>query len=160
MRLDDLDRESRRVKIRGKGNKVHTAHWQPKLDGLLNAWLDGGYRASYTPAENSPYLFVTRSTEKMSPRTINDVVVQAADNAGIQEVLYEDSRGHSHYKYTSHSLRHSFAMHYLQNGGSIEGLSKLLAHSKIETTQIYGDILEERAKDEYDEYAPTIDLDF
>lgn len=61
----------------------------------------------------------------------------AADNAGIQETLYEDEAGKNQYKVTSHTLRHSFAMHYLKNGGSLEGLSKLLAHSSVTTTKIW-----------------------
>jgi site-specific recombinase XerD len=49
-------------------------------------------------------------------------------------------------------------MHWLQNGGSIEGLSKNLAHASVTTTEIYGEILDERAREEYEQYAPDIDL--
>lgn len=49
-------------------------------------------------------------------------------------------------------------MHYLENGGTIEGLSKLFAHSSVTTTEKYGEILDERAKDEYEEFAPQIEL--
>ncbi|WP_232688571.1 tyrosine-type recombinase/integrase [Halobacterium zhouii] len=156
--LADLDRENRQVQIRGKNGTVHTAHWQPKLDGLLTAWLDGGYRAASPYARESDYLFLTESSLSLSPSRLNDVVREAAENAGIQEVLYTDASGSKHYKITSHTLRHSFAMHYLQNGGSIEGLSKLLAHSSVTTTEIYGEILEERAKDEYEQFAPQINF--
>jgi len=41
-----------------------------------------------------------------------------------------------------HSLRHTFATRYLREGGSIEALSKLLGHSEIRTTEIYGAIEE------------------
>jgi integrase len=39
-----------------------------------------------------------------------------------------------------HSLRHTFATRYLRDGGAIEALSKLLGHSEIRTTEIYGAI--------------------
>lgn len=158
VKLSDLDREERRVQVRGKNETVHTAHWQPKLDGLITRWLDLGERSASPYARESEYLFLTESSPQMSGNTINKIVKQAAENAGIQEVLYEDARGNNHYKITSHTLRHSFAMHYLQNGGSIEGLSKLLAHSSVTTTEIYGEILDERAKDEYEQFAPNIDF--
>jgi len=157
--LDDLDREQRQVQVRGKHDTVHTAHWQPKLDSLLSAWLDSGYRAASPYAEESPYLFVPDSGPQVSGDRLNKIVVQAARNAGIQEVLYEDAAGRNRYKYTSHALRHSFAMHWLQNGGSLDDLSKHLAHSSVTTTEIYGEILKERASEEYEQYAPNIDFD-
>ena len=159
VRLDDLDREQRQVRVRGKNDTIHTAHWQPKLDGLLQTWLDGGYRAASPYAGDSPYLFLTESSPQMNGGVVNDIVVQAAENAGIQEVLYTDAAGNAHNKYTSHALRHSFAMHWLENGGSIEGLSKHLAHQSVTTTEIYGEILEERASEEYEQFAPDIDFD-
>lgn len=158
IRLGDLDREHRQVQVRGKNGKVHTANWQPKVDGLLMAWLDGGYRDASPYARESEYLFVTESSPQLSGNQLNKIVKQAAENAGIQEVLYTDAAGSNHYKITSHTLRHSFAMHFLQDGGTLEGLSKLLAHSSVTTTEIYGEILEERAKDEYEKFTPGIEI--
>lgn len=160
IKIGDLDRENRQVQVRGKRGKINTAHWQPRLDGLLTAWLDGGYRNASPYARQSDRLFLTESSPQISGSRLNDIVKEAAKNAGIQEVLYVDAGGKRQSKVTSHILRHSFAMHYLQNGGSIEGLSKLLAHSSVTTTEIYGEILDERASDEYEQFAPDIEIDF
>lgn len=159
VKISDLNREKRQVKVRGKGDTTHTAHWQPKLDPLLTKYIENGYRDESPYAEESEYLFVTPKTPKIDGQTINDVVVRAAENAGIQKMLYVDARGAEHNKYTSHTLRHSFAMHWLENGGSMEGLSKHLAHSTITTTEIYGEILDERADEEYQEFAPQLSED-
>ena len=45
-----------------------------------------------------------------------------------------------------HSLRHSFATHYLENGGAVSDLQMQLGHSKLETTQIYASALSERRR--------------
>jgi len=77
----------------------------------------------------------------------------------LQKIIYTDARGAEHNKYTSHTLRHSFAMHWLDNGGSMEALSKHLAHSSITTTEIYGEVREDRASKEYEEFAPDLNTD-
>jgi len=47
---------------------------------------------------------------------------------------------------TFHSLRHSFATHFLEGGGSTTDLMAQLGHSKLETTQIYAAALSERRR--------------
>jgi|GEM_PF-2284379 len=49
---------------------------------------------------------------------------------------------------TTHTARHTFAVNYLNAGGSIEVLSKLLGHSSIKTTSIYGRISNKRIDEE------------
>ena len=39
--------------------------------------------------------------------------------------------------YTSHTLRHSFATHMLDNGSNIHVIKTLLGHCKLETTMVY-----------------------
>ena len=45
-------------------------------------------------------------------------------------------------KATLHILRHSIATHLLQNGMSIENISRFLGHSTLDSTQIYTHILQ------------------
>lgn len=160
VKLSDLTREERRVQVRGKNNKVHTAKWKAKLDGLLTAWIDGGYRDASPYARESDYLFLSNAAPYLRGQQINKIIVKAAKNAGIQEVLYTDAQGRNQHKITSHSLRHSFAIHWLENGNSMESLSRHMAHSSITTTEIYGEILEERAMEEYDKFEPGLELEF
>lgn len=49
-----------------------------------------------------------------------------------------------------HLSRHSFAVMYLNRGGSIEALSKILGHSTIKSTMVYGKITNIRLDDEID----------
>ena len=55
-----------------------------------------------------------------------------------------------HKPLTSHIARHSFAVMFLNKGGSMEALSKILGHSTIKTTQIYGKITDIRLDNEID----------
>lgn len=52
---------------------------------------------------------------------------------------------------TTHIARHTFVTTvWLANGVSMEATSKMLGHSSIKTTQIYGKIVESRVGDEMD----------
>lgn len=55
---------------------------------------------------------------------------------------------------TFHSLRHSFATHFLEGGASITDLQSLLGHSSIRTTQIYARMVDPRTR------ASVLALDF
>ncbi len=55
---------------------------------------------------------------------------------------------------TSHSLRHSFATHFLTGGGNVRDLQAQLGHSRLETTQRYADLVSERRR------AGVLALDF
>lgn len=159
VKVGELDRNNRQVDVTVKGGKEHTAKWHSDLNGLLTQWLDYGYRDSYSTSDSSPYLFLTNRSEQISVRRVNGFIDEAAENAGIQEVMYTDAAGREFKKVTPHKLRHSFAMHFLKDGGSIEALNNRLAHSSVITTEIYGEIQDDRGMKEYDEHMQAVGSD-
>lgn len=75
-----------------------------------------------------------RYTEEFAP----DQRIFELDTSTVQLTLrrLRDQAGFTK-KITPHKLRHSFATHLKQAGGSIVDIQKLLGHSNLNTTQIY-----------------------
>jgi integrase/recombinase XerD len=72
------------------------------------------------------YLLPTRSGGKVSVRNIERDFKTLFKQIGIEGV-----------RASPHTIRHSFAVCYLRNGGNLEFLRRILGHSSLITTQKY-----------------------
>ncbi|WP_265165385.1 tyrosine-type recombinase/integrase [Salinimicrobium tongyeongense] len=77
-----------------------------------STWCFNGY-----DRENNP--------TALSTRGVQWIVLEARKHSGIQKEI------------TSHSLRHSYAIHLLEMGLDIMSLKDLLGHADIQTTLTY-----------------------
>lgn len=152
--LDNIDRNKREIKIRGKNDKSRDVFYQPSLDTLLDIWIDGGYRNSYNSAETSDHLFVSERSGRLNPHQINQIIVKSAKNAGIQREMYTDGNGQSRYKITAHTLRHGFAVQSLKNGIDIKTLADIMGHDSLDTTKEYLDLITADLRERYRQYGP------
>ena len=83
------------------------------------------------------YLFETNRATRYSPRRIQYIVKETAEQAQITKRVYP------------HLLRHSVATTLLERGMPIEQIQKFLGHSKLETTQLYAESSTEMMRESY-----------
>lgn len=91
---------------------------------MLQKYMDEA-RDLFVKNQGENALFTNCSGKPMSRQGFWKILKGYAENAGI------------HRDITPHTLRHSFAVHMLQNGADIKSVQEMLGHSDISSTQMY-----------------------
>lgn len=92
------------------------------------------------PAEKA--LFVNVGGSRMSRQGFWKILKSYQASAGIEKDI------------TPHTLRHSFAVHLLENGADLGALQELMGHSDISSTQLYASLVNKKVKSVYDKCHP------
>ena len=74
---------------------------------------------------------------------------------GFWKILkhYQET-AHIEKEITPHTLRHSFAVHLLENGADVGSLQELMGHCDISSTQLYTQMVNQKLKSVYDKCHP------
>lgn len=96
-----------------------------------------GSRKELLREESSDILFVNCSGGTMSRQGFWKLVKQYAKKAQISKDI------------TPHTLRHSFAVHLVQNGADLKAVQEMLGHADISTTQRYVNMSANRVREVY-----------
>ena len=74
---------------------------------------------------------------------------------GFWKILkYYQASAHIEKEITPHTLRHSFAVHLLENGADISSLQELMGHCDISSTQMYTQMVNQKLKSVYEKCHP------
>ena len=140
LNLADVNLELGVVKCIGT-KKTRAIPLYPAAISALRTYVEG-YRNQMLADPSEPALFVNVSGVRMSRQ-------------GFWKILkYYQGTAHIEKEITPHSLRHSFAVHLLENGADLGSVQELMGHSDISSTQLYTSVIGNNLKSVYDKFHP------
>lgn len=103
-------------------------------------------RSSIITKDGGQALFTNLNGRRLTRQGFWKIVKGYADQAGIVKEI------------TPHTLRHSFALHLLENGAELKDIQAMLGHADISSTQIYVHLLNNHCKEVYNNCHPRAKL--
>ena len=140
IKLSDIDKNVKTITIIGKGNKVRVVPVGDNSFSELIDYLKARESFALDKSSKSPYLFLNRSGNPLTVRSVNRLVKKYARLEGMDV--------------TPHTLRHSFATHLLENGADLMLIKEILGHASLSTTQKYTHVTAETMKKVYNKAHP------
>ena len=138
--LEDLNLAAGFIHCSSKGKERIIPLYRTAVKALQDyAWK---IRPQLISDEEETALFDNMNGERMSRQGFWKIIKYYQEKAGIEKEI------------TPHTLRHSFAVHLLENGADLRSIQEMLGHADISSTQIYTHVVKGNLKDVYQKAHP------
>lgn len=138
--VNDVDTDLGYLKCT-KGANIRIVPLGKPAVSALKAYISVARPVMTTPDETA--LFVNCSTGcAMSRQGLWKLIKEYAEKSGIRKSI------------TPHSLRHSFAVHLMENGADLLSIQEMLGHKDASTTQMYARMFHSRLREVYNKAHP------
>ena len=140
LNVDDVNLEQGVIKCAGS-KKTRAIPLYPAALRALTVYLKE-IRNAMLASPDEMALFVNIGGARMSRQ-------------GFWKILkHYQSTAHIEKEITPHTLRHSFAVHLLENGADLGSLQELMGHCDISSTQLYTHMINQKLKSVYEKCHP------
>ena len=143
-RLEHLDLEHHRLKVKGKGYKERVVPFGQRVTQALMRYLHL-HRPSPLKKEDT-FLFLASDGVPMTRNSLEQVVRRLRLNSGIKRLH-------------AHLFRHTFAVKFLDAGGHLRTLQLILGHESLVVTQKYLHLSDMRIQAKYESNSPMDRMD-
>ena len=140
LNVEDVNLELGLVKCHS-GKKSRVIPLYPAAQKALAVYLSD-VRSAMIFDSGEQALFVNVGGTRMSRQGFWKILKYYQAKAGIEKEI------------TPHTLRHSFAVHLLENGADLGSLQELMGHSDISSTQMYAHLINQKIKSVYQKCHP------
>ncbi len=135
IKVTDVNLHSGYIKVKKK-NKERTIPIGNVALKCLSEYIEN-VRPLLIKTEEEETLFINANGQKMTRQGFWKILKQYKDQAKIDKEL------------TPHTIRHSFAVHLLQNGAEVKMVQEILGHTDVASTLMYTQMADMKLRDEY-----------
>lgn len=150
LNLQDCDLEHLTLKLKGKGKKERVIPITKTAADWIRTYIRDLARTEGSdqnaPAEDPEAIFLNKHGTRLSTRSIDRNFVFYLKQSGLSG------------KITPHTIRHTIATHWLENGMDLKTIQMLLGHTSLATTTIYTHVSTRLKKQAFDKAHPRAKL--
>lgn len=137
LRMDNLDLENGRAFVKGKGAKERYIFFGHRCSRFLAKYI----LHHRTNPITDDFVFLSSSGRQIHPNNALKSCKRIAKTAGLRNTY-------------PHCFRHTFATMFLENGGNLLVLQRLLGHSSLQMVNLYTHITRGSLEREYKRASP------
>lgn len=135
LKLEDVNLTNGYIKVKKKNSERHIPLGNLSLK-CLKEYINK-VRPLLIRTEEEKTLFINTNGQKMTRQGYWKILKQYKEQAKIEKEI------------TPHTIRHSFAVHMLQNGAELKTVQELLGHTDVASTMMYTQMSNMNLKDDY-----------
>lgn len=143
---EDFDAKGLLLKLKGKGKKERIVPITKNAAEWIIAYLDHPERHKdmdgHLAQQDDRAIFLNKLGTRLSTRSVDRKFDKYLTQSGLAG------------KVTPHTIRHTIATHWLENGMDLKTIQVLLGHSSLATTTIYTQVSTKTKKEAYDKAHP------
>ena len=141
--LDDIRWSNEMILVRGKGRKERYVPFGDSAKAAVQVYLPTRQRVlGETRRATEKALLTNLRGQRLTTRSVGRIVKQIAVARGLSPDVH------------SHTLRHAFGTHMLEEGADLRAIQEMLGHERLSTTQRYTQLTVKHVMDVYDKTHP------
>ncbi|MBA2369668.1 MAG: tyrosine recombinase XerC [Candidatus Protochlamydia sp.] len=143
---EDFDCYNLTLKLRGKGKKERVVPITENAAKWIQTYLAHAERhirsATHQPQADAEAIFLNKLGSRLSSRSVDRQFEHYLMQSGLAG------------KVTPHTIRHTIATHWLENGMDLKTIQVLLGHSSLSTTTIYTQVSTKLKRKVFNDHHP------
>jgi integrase/recombinase XerC len=143
---NDIDLLNLTIHVMGKGKKQRVVPITENVAKWLKNYLDTPFRyensKKHKKQKDLAAVFLNKWGERITPRSVDRSFKQYLLLSGLSSDI------------TPHTIRHTIATHWLENGMDLKTIQIILGHSSLSTTTIYTHVSSKLKRKVYDQTHP------
>lgn len=141
LRVDDARLGDSQIMVLGKNGEYRPVPINIQTKRVLKQYID---ERGKSPVD---WLFISVDDKQLSRHAVRKRIAKYGELAGIQNI-----------RCSPHTFRHTFSKMYIQNGGDIFTLQKILGHSTMDMVRTYVNMFSNDVMEAHDRFSPVENL--